>query len=77
MFTAGACPLDSDGRVVTPDDIPGQTRRALAGATSGRAAAYGPAMMLRPLPPGHHTLVRVRHFSGSSVSVNVYNITVA
>lgn len=29
VFTAGACPLDSDGRVVAPGDIPGQTRRAL------------------------------------------------
>jgi len=29
VFTAGACPLDGDGRVVTPGDIPGQTRQAL------------------------------------------------
>ncbi|MGZ6639286.1 MAG: RidA family protein [Solirubrobacteraceae bacterium] len=29
VFTAGACQLDSDGRVVAPGDIPGQTRWAL------------------------------------------------
>lgn len=28
-FPAGACPLDSDGRVVTLGDIPAQTWRAL------------------------------------------------
>jgi enamine deaminase RidA (YjgF/YER057c/UK114 family) len=30
VFTAGACPLDEDGRVVTPGDVAGQMRRALA-----------------------------------------------
>jgi len=29
VFTAGACPIDSGGRVVTPDDVATQTRRAL------------------------------------------------
>jgi enamine deaminase RidA (YjgF/YER057c/UK114 family) len=29
VFTAGACPLDGDGRVVAPGDIPGQARPAL------------------------------------------------
>ena len=29
VFTAGACPLDGDGRVVAPGDIPSQTRQAL------------------------------------------------
>lgn len=29
VFTAGACPLDSEGRVVSPGDIQGQTRQAL------------------------------------------------
>ena len=33
VFTAGACPLDGDGRVVTPRDIPGQTRQALENLT--------------------------------------------
>ena len=33
VFTAGACPLDSDGRVVAPGDIPGQTRQALENLT--------------------------------------------
>jgi enamine deaminase RidA (YjgF/YER057c/UK114 family) len=29
VFTAGACPIDSEGRVVAPDDVAGQTRCAL------------------------------------------------
>jgi enamine deaminase RidA (YjgF/YER057c/UK114 family) len=29
VFTAGACPLDGDGRIVAPGDIPVQTRQAL------------------------------------------------
>ena len=29
VFTAGACPIDSEGRVVAPDDVASQTRRAL------------------------------------------------
>jgi enamine deaminase RidA (YjgF/YER057c/UK114 family) len=29
VFTAGACPIDVDGRVVEPGDIPAQTRRTL------------------------------------------------
>ena len=33
VFTAGACPLDGDGRVVAPGDIPGQTRQALENLT--------------------------------------------
>jgi enamine deaminase RidA (YjgF/YER057c/UK114 family) len=30
VFAAGACPLDGDGRVVAPGDIPSQTRQSLA-----------------------------------------------
>lgn len=29
IFTAGACPLDRDGRIVTPGDIASQTKQAL------------------------------------------------
>jgi enamine deaminase RidA (YjgF/YER057c/UK114 family) len=29
VFTAGACPIDSDGRVVAPGDVASQTRLAL------------------------------------------------
>ena len=29
MFTAGACPLDPDGLVTPPGDVPGQTTTAL------------------------------------------------
>lgn len=30
IFTAGACPLDDQGRVIAPGDIAGQMREALA-----------------------------------------------
>jgi enamine deaminase RidA (YjgF/YER057c/UK114 family) len=30
VFTAGACPIDSDGRVVARDDVAGQTRQTLS-----------------------------------------------
>lgn len=30
VFSAGACPLDCDGRVLNPGDIAGQTRQSLA-----------------------------------------------
>lgn len=30
IFTAGACPLDEQGRVVAPGDVVAQTRRAIA-----------------------------------------------
>jgi enamine deaminase RidA (YjgF/YER057c/UK114 family) len=29
VFAAGACPIDRDGRVVEPGDVPAQTRRTL------------------------------------------------
>jgi enamine deaminase RidA (YjgF/YER057c/UK114 family) len=29
VFTAGACPIDSEGRVVAPDDVAVQTRQTL------------------------------------------------
>jgi enamine deaminase RidA (YjgF/YER057c/UK114 family) len=29
VFTAGACPIDADGRVPEPGDVPAQTRRTL------------------------------------------------
>jgi enamine deaminase RidA (YjgF/YER057c/UK114 family) len=29
VFTAGACPLDSDGRVVAPGDVAAQARKTL------------------------------------------------
>ena len=47
------------------------------GSSSGRAAASGQAVMLRPLAPGRHTLVRVVQFPGHLVQIEVYNLTVA
>src|SRR5689334_297457 len=29
VFTAGACPLDADGHVVTPGDVPGQAEQVM------------------------------------------------
>lgn len=37
VFTAGACPLDADGKVVAVGDIPAQARQAVANL----AAALG------------------------------------
>lgn len=39
VFTAGACPLDADGAVVSPGDVPGQTRRTLDNLIVALAAA--------------------------------------
>lgn len=39
IFTAGACPLDESGRVVSPGDIPAQTRQALANLKEALHAA--------------------------------------
>jgi enamine deaminase RidA (YjgF/YER057c/UK114 family) len=39
VFTAGACPLDEDGRVVAPGDIAAQTRQALANLRAALKAA--------------------------------------
>jgi enamine deaminase RidA (YjgF/YER057c/UK114 family) len=42
VFTAGACPIDADGRIVEPGDVPGQTRRTLDNlAVALRAAGCG------------------------------------
>ncbi|HEY2655286.1 MAG TPA: hypothetical protein VGI55_05825 [Solirubrobacteraceae bacterium] len=46
------------------------------GATSGRAAVYGQGIMLRPLGPGAHTLVRVTQYRNGPVSVTVYHLAV-
>lgn len=39
VFTAGACPLDSEGRVVAVGDHEGQARRALANLRAALAEA--------------------------------------
>jgi enamine deaminase RidA (YjgF/YER057c/UK114 family) len=39
VFTAGACPLDRDGHVVGPGDVPTQMRQALANLETALAAA--------------------------------------
>jgi enamine deaminase RidA (YjgF/YER057c/UK114 family) len=42
VFTAGACPLDSDGRVVAPGDVAAQARKALDNlVTALRAVGCG------------------------------------
>jgi enamine deaminase RidA (YjgF/YER057c/UK114 family) len=39
VFTAGACPLDGNGEVGAPGDIPSQMRQALANLETALAAA--------------------------------------
>ena len=39
VFTAGACPLDEDGRVVAPGDVAAQARQALANLVAVLSAA--------------------------------------
>ncbi len=39
VFTAGACPLDEEGAVVAPGDIPAQMQRACRNLEIGLAAA--------------------------------------
>jgi enamine deaminase RidA (YjgF/YER057c/UK114 family) len=39
VFTAGACPLDAEGRVVAPGDHAGQARQALANLEAALAGA--------------------------------------
>ena len=39
VFTAGACPLDADGRIGPPDDVPGQAVRAMENLVTALAAA--------------------------------------
>ena len=46
------------------------------GATHGRAAAYGQALMLRPLTKGSHTLVRVASYPGGPTLRSTYDLTV-
>jgi enamine deaminase RidA (YjgF/YER057c/UK114 family) len=42
VFAAGACPLDADGEVVAPGDVPGQARQALYNLDAAlRAAGCG------------------------------------
>lgn len=66
-----------DGTVVSPSGVPVATKafsftmpaannwlQAPAGPTSGRAAVVGQALMVRPLSPGWHTIVRVDSFGG-------------
>lgn len=39
VFTAGACPLDSGGKVVAPDDLVGQAERAAENLLAALAGA--------------------------------------
>jgi hypothetical protein len=83
-----SCSLALDGKVLSPSGIAVATGvftfrmpatdnwLGVPGATSGRAAASGKPLMLRPLAPGRHTLVRVDQFPGHLVGIEVYNLTV-
>lgn len=88
-FGVPAGNLAVDGKVISPVGVPTATGvfsftmpaadnvLAVPGATSGRAAAFGLPVMLRPLPPGRHTVVRVQRFPGGQVDVNTFRLTVA
>ena len=39
VFTAGACPLDPDGNVIGPGDVPAQARQAVSNLAEALAAA--------------------------------------
>ena len=42
VFTAGACPLDAEGRTISPGDVAGQARQVMANLTTTlRAAGAG------------------------------------
>jgi enamine deaminase RidA (YjgF/YER057c/UK114 family) len=48
VFTAGACPLDAEGRVVAPGDLEAQARQALDNLfVTLAAAASGPELVLK------------------------------
>ena len=48
VFSAGACPLDADGRVAAPGDLEAQTRQALDNLVAAlEAAGSGPAHVLK------------------------------
>ena len=48
LFTAGACPLDAEGRVVAPDDHRAQAERALANLLAVLAGhGAGPEHLVR------------------------------
>lgn len=48
VFTAGACPLDAEGRVVGPGDLEAQTRQTLDNLLATLAAAdAGPEQLLK------------------------------
>jgi hypothetical protein len=80
--------LALDGKAISPSGIqlatgPFSFRMPAAenwlgvpGATAGRAAVFGQGVMLRPLAPGRHTLVRVIQFTGHPVAIETYELTV-
>jgi enamine deaminase RidA (YjgF/YER057c/UK114 family) len=48
VFTAGACPLDADGRIVGPGDLEAQAAQALGNLFATLAAAgSGPRLVLK------------------------------
>lgn len=48
VFTAGACPLDADGRVVAPGDIEAQARHAIGNLLAVlHAAGCGPTEVVK------------------------------
>lgn len=87
-FKAGAGSLAFDGQVLSPSGFVVSTAvfpitmpakhnlLEVPGATAGRAAVYGQVIMLGPLMPGVHTLVRVAQFPGGPIFLRTYRLTV-
>jgi len=80
--------LALDGQVISPAGFPVATGAfpftmpaadnllEVPGATSGQAAAFGLPVILRPLPRGRHTVIRVQRFPGGQVGVNTFDLRV-
>jgi hypothetical protein len=88
-FGPGASSLAFDGQVLSPSGVVVGTAvfgfsmpakhnwLEVPGKTGGRAAAYGQGLILGPLTPGVHTLVRVYQYPGALSRVLTYRLTVS
>jgi hypothetical protein len=78
-LTLDGVPVEPPGSPVgTPAFTIALPRHNILGARKrrGRAAVYGLGLMLDPLEPGTHTLVRTERFPGKAKLTNTYRITV-
>ena len=88
-FRPGASSLAFDGQVLSPSGVVVATAvfgfsmpakhnwLEVPGKTGGHAAAAGQGLMLGPLTPGVHTLVRVYQYPGALIRVVTYRLNVS